>query len=132
MDWRHEAVITRIIDADTVDAQCRLPFRVTFDDRFRLAMSDGTAIDAPEVRGSERVAGGLATQHLVKLLDTHCQVVPVVNDDGWKLAGWKCIIQTFKDKRGKYGRWVASIEGSDGHQIVDQLVTDGHADIVVY
>lgn len=128
MDWRHEAIITRVVDADTVDAKCRLPFRITFDDRFRLAMSDGTAVDAPEVRGKERAAGLIAKDHLIKLLQTHCEKADLISDG----PGWKCIIQTFQDKRGKYGRWVASIEGSDGHQIVDQLVADGHADIVVY
>jgi micrococcal nuclease len=128
MDWRHEAVITRVVDADTVDAECRLPFKIKFTDRFRLAMSNGTSIDAPEVRGSERLEGLKATQHLIELLNTHCDTADLL-DGG---PGWKCIIQTFKDKRGKYGRWIASIEGTDGHQIVDQLVTDGHADIVVY
>jgi micrococcal nuclease len=118
-DFRlYPATVTRIVDGDTVDVDISLGFYVKIHERLRLCLSNGGGINAPEPRGETRVAGKAATAHLVGLLKTHAP-------DG------EITVRTFRDRRGKYGRFLASIEvrGKSGGPIklCDLMVAHGHA-----
>ena len=78
----------RVIDGDTIDVDIDLGFfTVLHRQRIRLY-----GIDAPEVRGSERFAG--------------------LESKAWlkhKVEGRETELVTFKDAKGKYGRWLGAI-----------------------
>ena len=113
------AVVTRVVDGDTVDVLLSLSFQVSFTTRLRLCLSDGRGLDAPESRGPTRVQGKEATAHLEALIDEHAG------------PGRKILVKSFKDKRGRYGRYIASLE-TPSHKICDLMVEDGHAVIKEY
>ena len=107
--YEYRAKLERVVDGDTVDLVVDLGFGVLRRDRFRLV-----GIDAPEKRGAEREAGNEAMIHLHKLV-----------------FGNDLLIQTHKDKQGKYGRYLATIIAG-GVDINKQMVLDGHAVEVEY
>ena len=113
------AVVTRVVDGDTVDVLLSLSFQVSFTTRLRLCLSDGRGLDAPESRGPTRVQGKEATAHLGALIDEHAG------------PGRKILVKSFKDKRGRYGRYIASLETPTA-KICDLMVEDGHAVIKEY
>ena len=115
------ARIVRLVDGDTVDVDIDLGMGITTRQRLRLF-----GINTPEVRGPNKQAGYDATSHLAGLLVTYSC------DDG---DGWDIIVQTHKDKRGKFGRYLADLIGNDDGTPVnlnEKMVTDGHAMVVVY
>jgi endonuclease YncB( thermonuclease family) len=78
-------------------------------------MSDGVGLNAPETRGVEREDGLNSKAALIALLKKHTK------DD-------ECVVKTFKGTRqGKYGRFLASLETSDGVKLCDLMVENGHA-----
>lgn len=81
------AALHRVVDGDTVDVIVDLGFRISARKRLRLA-----GIDAPELRGPERPEG-------LKTKEELCS----------KLSGREFIVRTSRDKKGKYGRWLAEI-----------------------
>ena len=107
------AVITRVIDGDTVQVTLDLAYHCQFTTRLRLCLSDGSGFDAPESRGPTRVEGKAATKHLEGLIEQHC-------------PGNRVLVKSFKDKRGRYGRYIASLETSAA-KLCDLMVSDGHA-----
>ncbi len=72
-------------------------------------------IDTPEIRGSERAKGLLVRNKLRKLI-LHKEV----------------IIQTQKDKREKYGRWLGTIFTIEGMNVNYYLIENGFAIEVIY
>ena len=80
--------ILRWVDGDTCDIEVELGFHLVMRDRFRLY-----GIDTPEMRGDQRAAGFAATHRAREL-------VP---------EGANVLVQTFRDRQGKYGRWLAEI-----------------------
>lgn len=87
-----------------------LGFHITISETVRLY-----GINAPEVRGSEKVAGLEARDALRNLV-----------------AGKKLRITTMKDKKEKYGRYLATVwtlddKGNPAININDWLVQNGHA-----
>ena len=112
------AVITRVVEGDTCDLTLDLGYRCSFTTRVRMCMSDGRGIDAPESRGPTRTAGKAATKHLEQLIEQHCP------DN-------KVLVKSFKDKRGRYGRYIASLETTNV-KLCDLMVQDGHAIVKEY
>lgn len=108
-EHHYDAVITRVVDGDTVDARVEIGhgfgFTATLDVRFRL-----TGFDAPETyrpkSADEKAAGLLATAHLESLVYNR----PVV---------------IHSDKHGKY-RYLATIYTTDGVNINEAMVRAGH------
>ncbi|MCA0905118.1 thermonuclease family protein [Ruegeria marisrubri] len=96
-----------IYDADTV--------RLTVDLGFGLTSNLGPCrlygIDAPELRGDERPAGIAARDFLRDLIE----------------PGQWFTVQTIKDAKGKYGRYLCKIVLDDGTNINELLVETGHA-----
>lgn len=108
----YRATVDRVVDGDTVDMIIDLGMNVFVRERLRLY-----GIDAPEVRGPERPQGLLATEHIKELLASYERLE----------------IQTYKDKKGKYGRYLATIYGiREGDLPPDDInaimINDGHAE----
>ena len=114
-DYIRRAKIVRLVDGDTVDVDIDLGMAITTRQRLRLF-----GINTPEVRGPEKVAGHAAPQHLADLLVRY-------RHEG----EWDIVVQTRKDKRGKYGRYLADLVGEDGDgnpvNLNMKMVADGHA-----
>lgn len=108
--YRYDAIVERVVDADTIDVSVDLGFHTSRAERLRLAR-----IDAWETRGEERPRGLEAKS----FVETVCPV------------GSSIFIQTIKDKTGKYGRFLAEIwyQSSAGEwvNLNTQLVELGHA-----
>jgi len=105
MKYRYAAFVQNVYDGDTITVRIDLGLRVFTVQRLRLAR-----IDAWEVRGTERPAGLVARDWLRS-----------------KILGKEVIVETLKDKAGKYGRYIAEVETLDGGNVNDMLVSNGHA-----
>tara|TARA_R100001086_G_scaffold207550_1_gene123366 strand:+ start:592 stop:963 length:372 start_codon:yes stop_codon:yes gene_type:complete len=114
------AKIVRLVDGDTVDVDIDLGMAITTRQRLRLF-----GINTPEVRGPEKASGHAATQHLADLL------VEFRHEGEWDI-----VVQTYKDKKGKYGRYLADLIGveEDGNPVNlnERMVADGHAVVAMY
>lgn len=105
--FEYKATLLRVIDADTVHARVDLGCDVRIDLTIRL-----WGINAPELNTD---AGKLARQWLV---------------DKVSLAGWVVTLQTVKDRREKYGRYLGTLLADIGGVRVNLntlMVQDGHA-----
>ncbi len=111
--WTYRAQVTRVVDGDTIDVLVDLGFGVLRKERIRFAR-----IDAWESRGKEKVLGKIATEFVKDL-------APV--------GSW-IKIQTSRDSKGKFGRYLAEVIviGDDNVEsnLNDMLLEGGHA--VVY
>lgn len=108
--YNYRAKILSVYDGDTVRADIDLGFKTWItNEKLRLAR-----INAPELRGDDRDAGLAARDFLAsQILDKDI------------------ILETLKDKQGKYGRYLAEIwvKNPEGEFINmnDLLVQKGHA-----
>ncbi|MHA2183073.1 MAG: thermonuclease family protein [Promethearchaeota archaeon] len=120
--YTYKAKVTKIYDGDTITVDFDLGFGIKYQNqKIRLAN-----INTPEVRGEEREAGLISRDVLrEKILDK------------------EVIITTFRDKKGKYGRYIgivyleeeiydATLLTEDNKittlvNINDWLVTEGYA-----
>ena len=99
----YRACVVYIVDGDTIDVDVDLGWGVWLrKQRLRLY-----GINTPEVRGPERPQG----------LESKAFVEDAVGGFASKV-----LIQTFKDAKGKYGRWLADVyyipkENPDGPMI---------------
>lgn len=108
--YRYKAVVRSVYDGDTCTVDIDLGLKTwVHDEKLRLYR-----IDAPEVRGVEREAGVRARDFLRS-----------------QIHDKEIYIQTIKDRKGKYGRYLAEIwlEVEDGAaiNINDLMVAQGHA-----
>ncbi len=108
--YHYRAEVVSVYDGDTCTLDIDLGLGIwTRGEKVRLSR-----INAPEVRGVERPQGLLARDWLRDRID-----------------GREIWIQTIKDKKGKYGRYIAEIwiEDESGVfvNISDELVNTGHA-----
>ena len=95
--WEYKALITRVVDGDTYDADVDLGFRIRFKGRFRLHI-----IETPEtfrpVNEAERAHGKQATAFVVDLIE-----------------GKEVILRTYY--AGMYDRYVADVILLDGRDL---------------
>jgi micrococcal nuclease len=104
--YLYRGTVLRVVDGDTVDIELDLGFSLSFKQRFRLY-----AINAPELRGAEREAGIKSKEALQEMIE-----------------GKKVLIRTYKDKQGKYGRYLAYIYSCDDEICInDEMVVKGYA-----
>lgn len=106
--YEYRATILRVIDGDTIEARVDLGFDVFAVQRFRLY-----GINAPETKGESREDGRAATEYLRTLITTNA-------------ADSVLTIQTRKDKREKYGRYLAVLMAG-GVNLNAVMVNTGHA-----
>ena len=102
--YHYNAKIIKVYDADTVTAIVDCGFSIKLKIRVRLY-----GINAPEVRGKERPEGLKSRDYLRGL---------IMNKD--------VILETIKDKKGKYGRYIGIIH-LDGKNINELLVENKYA-----
>ena len=102
--YNYKAKIIAVYDGDTVTAVVDLGFLHSQEMKLRLY-----GIDTPEMRGPEK-AEGKKVRDIVRemILDKEVE------------------IQSYKDKQGKYGRYLANIV-IDGIDLNQWLVDNGHA-----
>ena len=103
----YRAVIRSIYDADTIRCDIDCGFGIwKHNEPLRLY-----GIDAPEVRGPERDEGLRSRDWLRDRLP----------------AGTEVVIETIKDTKGKFGRYLARVH-LDGVNLNDELVALGLAE----
>lgn len=110
--YTYEAHLVRVVDGDTVHFRVDLGFTITREDvDVRL-----WGINAPELHGDQKDAG-VASKHAVRQALTGADLI---------------VIQTIKDKDGKYGRLLAKVwylKDGDWHYLNRDLVAQGFAAI---
>lgn len=108
--YYYKAEVTKVYDGDTITVNIDLGLKAhLFGEKIRL-----NRINTPEIRGAEREAGLVSRDFLRSLI-----------------LGKKIVIETIKDRKGKYGRYLGEIwiEDDNGEQINvnDLLVEKGFA-----
>jgi len=102
--YNYRAEIIGVYDGDTVTAKVDLGFL-----HFQIMKLRLYGIDTPELRGAEREQG-LIVRDIVRE----------------KILNKEVVIDTYKDKQGKFGRYLATIN-VDGIDLNQWLVDNGHA-----
>ena len=86
--YRYPAIVTAVYDADTITVDINLGLEVwKRGEKIRLAR-----IDAPEMKGKEKAAGTVSRDWLRS-----------------QILNRNVTIQTDKDKKGKYGRYIGEV-----------------------
>ena len=101
----YKAVVDGVYDGDTITC--------TIDCGFNLSMKKQkirlSGIDTPEIRGDEREAALFVRDKLRE-----------------KILNKEVILKTEKDKKGKYGRYLATVY-INGENVNEWLINEGHA-----
>lgn len=105
--WEYNAELERVVDGDTIDFRVDLGFNVSKNIRVRLA-----GVDTNETYGvpknSEEFALGKEQTEFV---------------EEWFNEQESVIIRTSKDKKGKYGRYIARVF-ADGDDLSKDLISE--------
>jgi micrococcal nuclease len=105
--YEYRAFIRKVYDGDTVTADLDLGMYVQLkDQKIRLI-----GINAPEIRGEQRPQGLISRDALRE-----------------KISNKWVTIKTYKDKKGKYGRWLGEI-WIDGENVNEWLLKEGLAEV---
>ena len=118
--YRYKATVTRVVDGDTLDLLIFLGFDIHVNRRVRLF-----GVDTPEVYGVTKESEEYRKGKLASEFTT--QWLAAVNNE--------VQIQTFKDKQGKYGRYIAvvrNLNDENATSLNEDLVSNGHAVEVFY
>ena len=108
--YRYKALVRAVVDGDTLDLEIDLGMSVFVRERVRLSGIDTHEIFGVKV-GSEEYKLGMASKNRVEEL----------------LVGKIVYIVTTKDKKEKYGRYLAKVYLPDGICINDLLISEGLA-----
>jgi len=112
--YHYKALVTGAYDGDTITVEIDLGLKTAVKgEKLRLHR-----INTPEVRGVEKVAGKVSRDYLRS-----------------RILGKEIMIETFKDRKGKYGRYLAEIwleEDGAFVNINDELVEKGLAEYKTY
>ncbi len=108
--YNYKAVVTEVYDGDTCTVDIDLGLHTWVrGEKIRL-----NRINAPEMRGAEKEKGKLSRDFLRE-----------------KILNKEIILETIKDKKGKYGRYLGEvwllISGENYENINDLLVSKGFA-----
>jgi micrococcal nuclease len=103
--YEYKAIVTEVYDGDTITANVDLGFNISIEEKFRLLN-----INSPELKGTEKADGLISRDRLRE-----------------KILNKEVIIKTSKDKKEKYGRYLAEIYlGSEN--INEWLIVEGLAE----
>jgi micrococcal nuclease len=106
VNYTYNAVVRSVYDADTIRVDIDTGFSTwRHNESIRLL-----GIDAPEIRGEERPEGLISKAWLLDKIP----------------PGTEIIIQTIRDRTGKYGRYLAYI-WHDGVNLNEQMLIEGIA-----
>ena len=106
----YSAYVTKVYDGDTCTVDIDLGLHTWIrGEKIRLAR-----IDAPEIRGEEREKGLLSRDYLRHLI-----------------LDKNVFIETIKDKKGKFGRYIGEIwvadENGEYFNVSDRMLSEGYA-----
>lgn len=101
--YNYSAKVTKVVDGDTLDLDVDLGMGTHTQQRVRLF-----GIDAPERFTDE---GKKSTQFVKDLLE---------------LQGNTVLISTHKDKKGKFGRYIAEVRFEEGGRTMGQSLVDNN------
>lgn len=105
--WTYRARVLRVVDADTLHLDVDLGLDVSARITARIV-----GVNAPELRTVEGVdAARFVSAWLAAAADP---------------AGW-VTVSTVKDRREKYGRYLADVTATDGTTLAAALLAAGHA-----
>lgn len=94
--FEYKATVLRVVDGDTIDLDIDLGFSVHLKERVRLL-----GVDTPETYGvrkdSEEYKAGMLAKTKVEE-----KLMPITQND-------YVIVETERDKKGKYGRYLARV-----------------------
>lgn len=105
--YTYAATLKKVIDGDTIDVCIDLGFDIHYACRVRLS-----GVDAPEIRTSnieEKKLGLAAKEYVEKWFEANNN---------------RCIINTIKDKKGKYGRILGSVFDIKEEKILNKELLD--------
>jgi len=118
--YTYRALVRRVIDGDTVEADIDCGFHLVLRSRaIRLL-----GINTPELHGDRAVAGQAARSYLVELLERY----GTPDEDGWRV-----IVATKLDRDDKYGRLLGTLWGRQpaalekAVNINERMLAGGHA-----
>ena len=100
----YKAYVLSVYDGDTITCLVDCGFNIKVEMKLRLL-----GIDTPELRGEEREDGLVSRDYMREL---------ILDKD--------VLIETYRDKTGKYGRMLATIH-LDGLNVNEHLITEGYA-----
>lgn len=103
--FHYNALVTKVYDGDTITADIDLGLGVwSRGQKIRLY-----GLDTPELRGEEREEG-LKVRDYVRARLAGRTVEDIRNSSSPSKADpAKALLKTYKDKTGKYGRWLAEV-----------------------
>ncbi len=108
--YEYSAIVVDVHDGDTLKVDIDLGLGVWMHKQaLRLVAMSNVSINAPEVYGAEKAAGLRSKEWLVS-----------------QVLNRQVIVRTYKDKKEKFGRWLAEVE-LDGVDIGSQMVALGFA-----
>ena len=103
--YEYKATVTKVYDGDTITVDFDLGFGILIrKQKIRLY-----GINTPEVRGPEKPEGIISRDALRE-----------------RILGKVVTIKTFRDKKGKYGRWLGEVFMEE-ENINQWLLTEGYA-----
>lgn len=112
--YEYNAIVTDVYDGDTITVNIDLGFH-SWLKKVKIRLY---GINAPEVRGDEKEQGKITRDKLREMI-----------------LDKSVIIKTYKDKKGKYGRWLAEVCIEYNDEIINinqKLVADGYASEAFY
>jgi len=116
--YTYSAKLNRIIDGDTLDIKIDLGLRISVDIRTRLY-----GLNCPEIFGVPHNTPEY--QKGIQARDYVTQWFSALGTDSF-------IVQTYKDKQEKYGRWLITVTSIDGAKILNEdLLASGNAIILL-
>jgi len=108
--YYYQGFVTKVYDGDTITVDIDVGFHITMkNEKIRLYR-----INTPEVRGAQKEQGIISRDWLRQ-----------------RILEKKITLVTVKDKKGKYGRWLADI-WIDDICVNDELVSNGLAEYKEY
>lgn len=108
----------RVVDGDTIDMHLDLGFQIQRTVRLRLAGVDTAEIYGVPRESDEAVLGREQAAFVREWLATRSGAASA--------DPWPFIVDTFKDRTGKYGRYVATIEAKTDGAVLNDAITDAY------
>ena len=113
--FTYEGVVTNIVDGDTMDIEFDLGFSIKFTERVRLYGID--AYEPTLRKGTTEEEKKLGIEAKAYLIE--------------KLQGQIVFVETIKDEKGKFGRYLANVSYK-GTLINEDMVNKGYAVEYIY
>jgi micrococcal nuclease len=110
--YQYRAALIRVVDGDTMHLAIDLGLDIATRMTVRIH-----GVNAPETGTAE---GKMAKEWAMRWFNAHTPQTTNTID-------WPFTVDTIKDKREKYGRYLARVTAADGHVFNDDILAAGHA-----